>query len=145
MERMNFNSIEDVATYINMLEAENERLTAENERLNIQHNEDVVKLINDNIEISRGIRQNEENLNSLTNRVLEVETNQKSILEIGADKIEKAVEEYESNSYYKLKDIFAEMDIQLLINNLRDVHAAYYHRRSLQLIADELERRLNLK
>lgn len=145
MTRPEFNNIEDVANYIHELESKNEKLEAENKRLTHQHNNEFAGIIADHLSIENTQVQLNNDMKSLDDRVLVLESNQKTIVDIGADKIEKAEAEYNTIHYYDLKKIFAEMDDQLLIDNLRDMHTAWYHTRSIKLIADELERRLNLK
>lgn len=144
MNRPEFNNIEDVANYIRELESKNEQLEAENKKLAHQNDKEFTKIIADHLSIGSTQAQLNNDMKSLDNRVLVLESNQKTIVDIGADKIEKAEAEYNTIHYYDLKKIFAEMDNLHLIGSLRDIHAAWYHARSIKIIADELERRLKL-
>lgn len=144
MTRPEFNNIEDVANYIHELESKNEQLEVENKRLAHQNDKEFAKIITDHLSIGSTQAQLNNDMKSLDDRVLVLESNQKTIVDIGVDKIEEAEAEYNTIHYYDLKKIFAEMDNQHLINSLRDIHTAWYHARSIKIIVDELERRFNL-
>lgn len=152
MTRPELNNMEDVANYIHALESKNEQLEAENKSLNEENAKLVeekfgiyARLLNENAELKQTYAEMKQVYDQLEKRIDVAEANNKSIIQIGADRIKAAEAEYNTIHYYDLKKIFAEMDDQLLIDNLRDIHTAWYHARSIGLIADEFERRLNLK